>query len=570
MPLKAALGTDTKTPMVAADFDGDGWPDLAEISVQKPDSSDMRQLVVAHRGAPVPEHQELPPDRPRPRTSSRAGSARSARGRPANGACSGGSVTVNGTPCDRTRTCRARSAGFAELPLLLPDVRDVRPADRRPPCQRCGDSTPRRLRPPTRPATSARSVTPRPEHRGARLGRRRRHRHPVRPQRRHVSRLASATHSATRSTPASTSGRTTARTARSGTPRRSRAPATSRRSRTRDTGTGVHRHACNNARHADPEHGAQQHARSPRTRNLGFDVVRPTSEVPTFAYADIDKDGKLDLVLGSPGCCSSSRTRPTGCASSRARTGTRRGDATVRSAHARHRESDRPQHAATATHPGFEGALTGVFVVRLLRRRLSGPHHRQPTRFAYNTGERRPHALLEEHRQRVRRPFGDELAVVQLDAVRRVPAARSTCNPGPDDEDLRELRLDDTCTRSSPPPQFPDFDMGAACSTTTTIPRTRRTSSSRTATTRPSSTSSRTARRRRASPRAARWHLARSPPPSSEATRQRRVHHADRDRAGGHVDHLLAQQREPGQLAARVYADERWRTRQRSSAASAA
>ena len=55
------------------------------------------------------------------------------------------------------------------------------------------------------------------------------------------------------------------------------------------------------------------------TDELGFDASTTKSYVPAFAYEDIDGDGKRDLVIGSPGCCSVARTRPIGSGSTRAR-----------------------------------------------------------------------------------------------------------------------------------------------------------------------------------------------------------------------------------------------------------
>ena len=97
--------------------------------------------------------------------------------------------------------------------------------------------------------------------------------------------------------------------------------------------------------------------------NLGFDIAQ--EEAPTFAYSDIDGDGKLDLVIGSPGCC-----KTAGDEGYRLRVykgngaGTNVSCASPPCSFNHSLDTGNPLILSTksATYPGFEGALTAIFV----------------------------------------------------------------------------------------------------------------------------------------------------------------------------------------------------------------
>jgi len=87
--------------------------------------------------------------------------------------------------------------------------------------------------------------------------------------------------------------------------------------------------------------------------DLGADIS-PRENV-AFAYVDIDQDGDYDLVLGSPGCCSSA-TR----AQNRLRIF--RGTSNSKSVHMLDTANPISLSTSSSKYPGFEGSLTGVFV----------------------------------------------------------------------------------------------------------------------------------------------------------------------------------------------------------------
>ncbi len=181
--------------------------------------------------------------------------------------------------------------------------------------------------------------------------------------------------------------------------------------------------------------------------SLGFDVA--VRENPAFAYIDIDQDTDYDLVLGSPGCCSSS---------SKAGNQLRIFRNTSNSPTVHMLDTANPLVLSTSnsTYPGFEGSLTGVFVTDFSDdgwpdivtasdgAAISGRGGR--TRYWKHTGN-------------TSTPYGKSWPSCS-GAPATCAGCSSSCNPSP------TTRLSETCgsngckNLSASPPQFGDFDTG--------------------------------------------------------------------------------------------------------------
>lgn len=179
------------------------------------------------------------------------------------------------------------------------------------------------------------------------------------------------------------------------------------------------------------------------SNNLGFDVS--TKQTPAFAYADIDNDGDYDLIVGSPGCCSSSAN-----AGNRLRIF--KGTSGTKTTHMLDTASPISMSTSNATYPGFEGGLTAVFAYD-----FSGDGYSDiitgTDGFAYSgtIGGRTRYWLNSGNAST---PFGKSWPT-------GCSTPSSSCNPNPTTK-LSESCGSSSCTENltTRPPQFPDFDMG--------------------------------------------------------------------------------------------------------------
>lgn len=120
-------------------------------------------------------------------------------------------------------------------------------------------------------------------------------------------------------------------------------------SRTGGTCTGA---SCNNPHTLIPSTAHNTTTVAP-TSNLGFDIA--WKQNTAFAYKDIDLDGDFDLVLGSPGCCNTA-------AGIGKRLRVFKGTSNSPTVHTLDTASPISLSTSSAAYPGFEGSLTGVFV----------------------------------------------------------------------------------------------------------------------------------------------------------------------------------------------------------------
>jgi hypothetical protein len=181
--------------------------------------------------------------------------------------------------------------------------------------------------------------------------------------------------------------------------------------------------------------------------NLGFDVA--VRENMAFAYVDIDQDTDYDLVLGSPGCCSVNANKGN-------QLRIFRNTSNSPTVHTLDTANPLVLSTSSTTYPGFEGSLTGVFVTDFSDdgwpdiitgsdgAAISGRGGR--TRYWKHTGNSST-------------PYGNSWP-----SCSGTPATcagcSASCNPNP------TSRLSETCgsngckNLTTTPPQFGDFDTG--------------------------------------------------------------------------------------------------------------
>jgi type IV pilus assembly protein PilY1 len=187
--------------------------------------------------------------------------------------------------------------------------------------------------------------------------------------------------------------------------------------------------------------------------NMGFNVAN--KQVPGFAFVDLDNDSDLDLIVGSPGCCS-----PAGPGAANAKYRLRVYKNTSSSASAQMLDTANPIELSTsdATHPGFQGGLTGVFVSDFTGDGfpdiITGSdsfgydgNNGGRTRYWKNTGNSS-------------NPFGKTWPSCATTPA-TCAGCSSSCNPDAT-QSLSESCGGTSCTTNlaAVPPQFPDFDMG--------------------------------------------------------------------------------------------------------------
>jgi hypothetical protein len=206
--------------------------------------------------------------------------------------------------------------------------------------------------------------------------------------------------------------------------------------------------SCNGTSCADPNtllpssaHDAGTHI-TPST-NLGFDIA--TKQVPGFAYADIDNDGDYDLVIGSPGCCSSNKTN---------RLRIFKGTSNSATVHTLDLANPISLSTSSSTHPGFQGGVTALFVSD-----FSGDGEKDivigSDSFGYDSGNG-GRTRYWKNTGVPATPFGNGGWPTSCSS-----SPTSSCNPDPTQK-ISESCGSTSCTpnTSASPPTFPDFDMG--------------------------------------------------------------------------------------------------------------
>lgn len=182
--------------------------------------------------------------------------------------------------------------------------------------------------------------------------------------------------------------------------------------------------------------------------NLGWDV-NPRQN-PGFAYTDIDQDGDNDLVIGSPGCCSTS---------SNSRYKLRIFKGTSNNPYVHLLDTDNPLVLSTTstTYPGYEGALTGVFVSD-----FSGDGWPDiitgSDGASYNAGIG-GRTRYWRHTGDASQPYG-----TNWPSCSPTPATctwcSATCNPNPTTKMSESCGSTNCANLTSTPPKFGDFDVG--------------------------------------------------------------------------------------------------------------
>lgn len=220
-------------------------------------------------------------------------------------------------------------------------------------------------------------------------------------------------------------------------------------SRTQTVCTGS---SCNNGDVLIPSTAHNTTTLAP-TAGLGFDVTTPSGDkrVPAFAYSDIDNDGDLDLVVGSPGCCSSAYQN---------RLRVFRG--TTNSPYTHTLDTANPiilsTNSGTTTWQGFQGSLTAVFVTD-----FSGDGWPDivtgSDAYAYS-GTIGGRTRYWKNSGNAASPFGTAWPTCST-APATCTGCSASCNPAATTV-VSESCGSSACTTNltASPPTFPDFDMG--------------------------------------------------------------------------------------------------------------
>jgi type IV pilus assembly protein PilY1 len=349
LPLKAGVSASQRmSPMAAGDFDGDGWTDFVQISATYCASGCSGNDV-----ASWPTAARLFLNTKNCRLTSQSsnftpcGIGNLCTGQPANGACSGGSVT-NGTPytetqlsCTRTDRCPYYMPTFATYDLLTGAAESDAVGTTTTPTT----TTPGNFGPIGHPVQNMVVLDWDGDgdldflfgHSGGTC----------------PSGLCGTGFSTfyagidvwLNSCAQSAQWNATTKSCEGHIPRFSHAANTS----------ACTASTCNNNQTLIPSTAHNTTTLAPNN-HLGFDIaVDGDKRIPGFAYTDIDKDGDRDLVIGSPGCCSSNVA---------ARLRVFRGTTNNKFSHML--DTANPIVLSTSssntTYKGFKGQLTAVFV----------------------------------------------------------------------------------------------------------------------------------------------------------------------------------------------------------------
>ena len=182
-----------------------------------------------------------------------------------------------------------------------------------------------------------------------------------------------------------------------------------------------------------------------------LDIDYDHHRAPVFMLVDIDKDNDLDLVLGSVGCCNSS-------SNARNRLRIFRGTSGSATVHTLDTTSPLSLSTSNGTYPGFEGSLTALFV-----HDFSGDGWPDmitaSDAFAYS-GAIGGRARYWRHTGNPTNPFGNNWPTCSSTPA-TCAGCSATCNPNPTNK-LSESCGNGNCgyLTSLSPPQFGDFDWG--------------------------------------------------------------------------------------------------------------